>query len=61
RITANGGIKTCLFLKPVIDLKSILRNESYDDKVKVEKIKEAIVKANELREPYYKESTKRGE
>ncbi|RLG73903.1 MAG: GTP 3',8-cyclase MoaA [Thermoprotei archaeon] len=61
RITANGSIKTCLFLKPVIDLKSILMNESYDDKVKVEKIKEAIVKANELREPYYKVSTKRGE
>ena len=61
RITADGSIKTCLFLKPVIDLKSILRNESYDDKVKVEKIKEAIVKANELREPYYKVSTKRGE
>jgi len=61
RITADGSIKTCLFLKPVIDLKSILRNESYDDKVKVEKIKEAIVKANELREPYYKVSTKRGD
>jgi len=61
RITADGSIKTCLFLEPVISLRNILRNRNYDDDAKIEKIKEAIVKANELREPYYKESMKRGE
>ncbi len=54
RITANGFIKTCLFVKPSIGLESILKNNSYSEERKVEKIKEMIVKANNMREPYYK-------
>jgi len=55
RLTANGSFRTCLLRdKPYINITSILRNKSLSEEEIVEKIKEVIVRANILREPYYR-------
>ena len=50
RLTADGKLKTCLFRNDIyIDLKPALESTS-----PVEEAKKLIIKANELREPYFK-------
>ncbi len=50
RLTADGKLKTCLFRNDIyVDLKPALRSSS-----PIDEIKKLIIKANELREPYFK-------
>lgn len=50
RLTADGKLKTCLFRNDIyIDLKPALKTTS-----PVEEVKKLIIKANDLREPYFK-------
>ena len=54
RITADGKIKPCLFRNDnLVEMKDVLRSKySIDEKVKM--LVNRFIKANELREPYFK-------
>ncbi len=48
RLTSNGGLKTCLYREPVMNLWNIIKNRDLDSLV------DAFKKANMMREPNFK-------
>lgn len=55
RLTVDGKIKTCIMRNDtLVDLMPVIRREDLSREEKISRVVELVLRANELREPYFK-------